>query len=92
MTQTTTTDFAQMLAFVVTVLIALGCGIYASAIATKEWKLRANQIGKVLGIFCFLLFSTWATAGYLNGDAFIESGLRPFGLVLRSLPYLLKAL
>ena len=93
MTQTTTTTgLPEILAFIVTLFIVLGCGIYASAIATKEWKLRANQIGKVLGIFCFLLFSTWATAGYLNGDAFVESGLRPFRLVLRSLPYLLKAL
>jgi hypothetical protein len=88
MTQTTTV-LPEILASIVTLFIVLGCGIYASAIATKEGKLRANQ---VLGIFCFLLFSTWATAGYLNGDAFIESGLRPFGLVLRFLPYLLKAL
>jgi hypothetical protein len=92
MTQTTTTGLPQILAFIVTIFVILGCGIFATVLANREGKLRARQIWKVLVIFCFLLFSTWATTGYLNGDAFIESGLRPFGLVLRTLPYLLKAL
>jgi hypothetical protein len=94
MTLTTTTGLPQILAFIATIFVILGCGIYATVLANREreGKLRARQIWKILGIFCFLLFLTWATAGYLNGDAFVESGLRPFGLVLRSLPYLLKAL
>ena len=92
MTSTTTTGLPQTLAFITTIFIVLGCGIYATVLANKEGKLRASQIWNILGVFCFLLFSTWATAGYLNGDAFIESGLRPFGLVLRTLPYFLKAL
>ena len=93
MTQTiATTGLPQTLAFITTIFIVLGSGIYATALANREGKLRASQIWKIFGIFCFLLFLTWATAGYLNGDAFIESGLRPFELVLRTLPYLLKAL
>lgn len=92
MTQTTTAGLPQMLAFIVTIFVTLGCGIYASVIANKEGKLPASQIWKVLGIFSFLLFSTWAVEGYANGQAVIESGLRPFGLVLRFLPFLLKAL
>lgn len=92
MTQTTSTDLPQMIAFIVTIFVILSCGIYVSAIVTNEGKLSTSQISKVLGIFCVLLFSTWATAGYLDGDAFVESGLRPFGLVLRILPLLMKAL
>jgi hypothetical protein len=92
MTETTAVGLPHVISFIVTICAMLGCIIYASAMASKEGKLRASQIWKVLGIFCFLLFSTWATAGYINGDAVIESGLRPFGLVLRLLPALLKAL
>jgi hypothetical protein len=92
MTSGTPTGLPQILAFIATIFVILSCGVYATVLANIEGKLRASQIWKVLGIFCFLLFSTWATAGYLNGDAFIESGLRPFGLVLRILPLLLKAL
>jgi hypothetical protein len=92
MTQTTTTGVPEILASIATLLIILGCLIYASSISSKEGKARASQLWKVLGIFCFLLFSTWAVAGYINGDGLVESGLRPFGLVLRTIPYFLKAL
>jgi hypothetical protein len=92
MTQTTTSDLSQMFAFIVTIFIILGCVIYAIKIASKEGRLRASQTAKVIGIFVFILFSTWAVEGYANGQAVIESGLRPFGLVLRFLPFLLKAL
>ena len=92
MAQTATADLPQMLAFIVTIFAILGCGIYAIRIANKEGKLKANQIAKVAGMFVFILFSTWAAEGYANGHDVIESGLRPFGLVLRFLPFLLKAL
>jgi energy-coupling factor transporter transmembrane protein EcfT len=92
MTSGTPTGLPQTLAFIATIFVILSCGIFATVLANREGKLRARQIWKILGIFCFLLFLIWATAGYLNGDAFVESGLRPFGLVLQTLPYLLKAL
>ena len=92
MTQTTTSELSQMLAFIVTIFAILGCGIYAFIIANKEGTLRPSQIAKVFGIFGFILFTTWAAEGYVTGHALIESGLRPFGLVLRLLPLLLKAL
>jgi hypothetical protein len=92
MTHTTTAGLPQMLAFIVTIFAILVCGIYALTIANKDGKLRASQIAKVIGIFGFILFSTWAVEGYANGQSVLESGLRPFGLVLRFLPFLLKAL
>lgn len=79
----------EIVAFIMTIFVMLGCVIYT---VTMEGKLPASQIWKALGIFCVLLFLVWATAGYLNEEAFVESGLRPFGLVLRLLPLLLKAL
>jgi hypothetical protein len=92
MTHTATFEYSQMSAFIVTVFAFLGSVIYAIKIANNEGMLRPRRLAKVTGIFGLILFSTWAAEGYLNGDAFVESGLRPFGLVLRFLPFLLKAL
>jgi small neutral amino acid transporter SnatA (MarC family) len=92
MTQTTTTGLPQMLAFIVTILIFLGFGIYIVASTNKVGKLSGSQVIKILISFWFLLFVAWGIEGYVNGTSFIESGLRPFGFTLRLLPILLKAL
>lgn len=89
MTTPVANGLAEIVAFIMTIFVMLGCVIYA---ATREGKIHANQIWKTSGIICALLFLIWATAGYINGDAFIESGFRPFGLLLGLVPLLLKAI
>ena len=92
MTQTTNAGLPQLLAFNLTVFIIVGCGIYIISSTSKQGKLSGQQIIKILITFWFLLFLAWGIEGYVNGNSFIASGIRPFGFTLRLLPILLKAL
>jgi hypothetical protein len=89
---TSTFGLPHIIAFIVSIFIIIGGGIYAQSLSKRNGKLRPIHAAKILGIWGILNFLTWGMAGYASGDQFLESGLGSFKIIVKAIPGIIKAM